>query len=278
MAGGKILSYRYNIGYLIAAILVLVFQVIMLSSLQADHSRELQVLQLQASLQPPVAKAEPCPVSEKRTNEIRGTLQDTFNEPKLRYDSSDATVMAMAQGYDLDTHRRFVGSLRKSGFQGSIMLATEPELQNGVEEYLLSKNVTILRLNYTECIHKILEDHEVKNKKDEECNTCIAPYQNVKIRWGRFPFLRDALQKCEKCTGPVLFSDVRDTLFQRDPFADGAPEIEGLHLYTEWRENHAGHYFIRKPIQQCKNVILDRSMGSMICSGTFTMLLSCFTT
>jgi hypothetical protein len=39
---------------------------------------------------------------------------------QYRQSSKDATVMAMAQGYDLLTHRRFVGSLRKSGFQGNM--------------------------------------------------------------------------------------------------------------------------------------------------------------
>jgi len=48
-------------------------------------------------------------------------------QSKLRYDSSDATVMGMAEGYDLEVHRRFVGSLRKSGFKGTIMLATEQQ-------------------------------------------------------------------------------------------------------------------------------------------------------
>jgi hypothetical protein len=42
------------------------------------------------------------------------------DEPKLRYDSSDATVMAMAQGYSLLVHRQFVGTLRKSGFTGTM--------------------------------------------------------------------------------------------------------------------------------------------------------------
>ena len=102
-------------------------------------------------------------------------------ESKLRYSSSDATVLAMAQGYKLETHQRFVGSLRKSGFTGNILLATEPILKRGVEEYLVHQNVTILKLNYTECEHKILEDNEVKTHKDKECNTCIAPYQNVKV-------------------------------------------------------------------------------------------------
>lgn len=63
-------------------------------------------------------------------------------------------------------------------------------------------------------------------------------------------------------------TDVRDTLFQRDPFGDGAPEIEGLHLYAEWRIMNAANNFIRKPIRQCKKVEMNESLGPMLCSGT----------
>lgn len=45
---------------------------------------------------------------------------DESKLPKLRYDSSDATVMAMAQGYALHVHRRFIGSLRRVGFKGTM--------------------------------------------------------------------------------------------------------------------------------------------------------------
>ena len=85
------------------------------------------------------------------------------------------------------------------------------------------------------------------------------------IRWGRFPFLRDALEACRECTGPVLVTDVRDVLFQRDPFGAGAPEIRGLHLYAEHRTVIASHPFVREPIQACKDIVLS---GPMLCSGT----------
>ena len=253
---------------LTTGLLILVIQLWILTA-KYPLSKERQLRELEStSLGPPVL-SQPC--KEEQTQTVTHTVRHVqqYGEQKMRYDSSDATVLAMAQGYKLSVHRKFVGSLRKSGFTGTIMLATEPELQNGVEEYLLSNNVTILRLNYTECQHKILQENEVKDHKDKECNTCIAPYNDVKIRWGRFPFLRDALLKCKTCTGPVLVSDVRDTIFQRDPFGDGAPEIEGLHLFAEWRLNHAAHSFISVPIEKCKkDIVLDRSMGPMICSGT----------
>ncbi len=43
-------------------------------------------------------------------------------EPQLRrhVTSSDATVMVMAQGYNLLVHKRFVGTLRKTGFTGTM--------------------------------------------------------------------------------------------------------------------------------------------------------------
>ena len=257
--------------FLIVGILVFVVQICVLTfKYQAHQLRHLQELE-SASASPPF-QTKLCKQEQavNRTVVVHHVLQRSLSrgEHRVRYDSRNSTVLAMAQGYKIGVHRRFVGSLRKSGFRGNILLATEPELQPGVEEYLLRNGVTILRLNYTECLHKILQDHEVIDHKDKECNTCIAPYNDVKIRWGRFPFLRDALQKCKTCTGPVLVTDVRDTFFQRDPFGDGAPDIEGLHLFSEWRLNNAGHSFIQVPILKCKSVELDKSMGPMICSGT----------
>lgn len=206
----------------------------------------------------------------KKAQQVARDSVDTRHNgvvPKRRYDSSDATVMAMAQGYPLPVHKRFVGSVRQSGFKGTIMLATEPKLKPGVEEYLLSQNVTILRLKYEECLHKIYQDEsEVKNAKDKEASTCIAPYSNVKIRWGRFPFLRDALENCKECTGPVLVSDMRDVIFQRDPFGDGAPDVDGLQLFAEHRGVKASHPFVQKPVMKCKK--FDFGDNPMLCSGT----------
>ncbi|KAG7358949.1 hypothetical protein IV203_015538 [Nitzschia inconspicua] len=48
--------------------------------------------------------------------------------------SSTATVMAMATGYRLDAYKRFVGSLRKSGYQGHIILAVSPKLEPETED------------------------------------------------------------------------------------------------------------------------------------------------
>ena len=180
---------------LIAGLLIFFVQLVILSSTHAhgDHARQLHdtsgpLISVPCPSVPSVRKSIDSKSVEKPNVVMRpGAQLDFKKERKLRYDSSEATVIAMAQGYELDIHRRFVGSLRKSGFTGNILLAVEPIMKSGVEEYLLKQNVTILKLNYTECEHKILEDHEVKNRKDKECNTCIAPYQNVKVScWVEF--------------------------------------------------------------------------------------------
>lgn len=141
-------------------------------------------------------------------------------------------------------------------------------MKNGVEDFLLSHNVTLLRLNYTECDKPVYDERmeKIHGKRGKEGNTCIYPYPNVKIRWGRYPFLRDALKNCEKCTGPALVTDARDTFFQRDPFADGLPEIQGLQLYAEHFSIQADNFFVRNRVRACHNGF--QMKGPMLCSGT----------
>jgi hypothetical protein len=64
-------------------------------------------------------------LNNSRSVKLLGLDKDTIptsvqHHGSVRNDSSDATVMAMAQGYKLDVHRRFVGSLRKTGFKGTM--------------------------------------------------------------------------------------------------------------------------------------------------------------
>ena len=140
-------------------------------------------------------------------------------------------------------------------------------MKPGVEDYLNVMDVTILKLNYTECDRPIIANaSEVKTDKDKEANTCVYPYSDIKIRWGRYPILRDALLNCKQCTGPVLVTDTRDTYFQRDPFGDVAPPVTGLQLFAEHRLNSAKHHFVAKQVRECRN--LFEMDGPMLCSGT----------
>ena len=148
----------------------------------------------------------------------------------LKGDSSSATVMGMAAGYGIPVYRQFVGSLRKSGFKGHIILGLAPSVSPTIVQFLQSRNVTTKILQYTKCSYK-----KSNNEKGDPFTgkQCADPYPDIKTRWSRFPLQRDWLLECQTCTGPVLTVDVRDTFFQRDPFGPGSPPITGLQVFQE---------------------------------------------
>lgn len=185
--------------------------------------------------------------------------------PPLRYDSSDATVMAYATGYDLDVYQRYVGSLRNSGFKGKIILAVSNEMKDGVEEYLSSQNVTFHHSLIVNCTYALGKIAEGEGQHQQEAKTCVHPYPDLKARWSRFPLLRDYLVACSECTGPVLISDFRDVFFQRDPFGDGTLHVTGLEVFEEDKQQMTDHWIVNFPVANCKNTSF---VEPMLCSGT----------
>lgn len=179
--------------------------------------------------------------------------------------SGQSTVMGFATGYDISVYKRFVGSLRNTGFQGNIILALSPDVDEEVSKYLGSKNVTMKRVQYVNCSHQLLNESEVKDVHGQEVRTCVFPYDYLKARWGRFPLLRDYLQGCVECTGPVLFADVRDTFFQCDPFGDNLPDDVGLQVFEEDKRMRTSNWLVEWPVRECKEIKFDEPM---LCSGT----------
>ena len=137
---------------------------------------------VQESLSQPVAEEEEPKVVEPT------------EKPKIPQDSTHATVMGMATNYNVGNYERFVGSLRRSGFKGNIILAISPVPKPGVEEYLTSQNVTMKRLNIVECSNDIMglqgDPNKQLNGHSKEVMTCADPYPDLKVRWGRFALLR----------------------------------------------------------------------------------------
>jgi len=183
----------------------------------------------------------------------------------LHGDSSTATVMGVATGYGIDVYERFVGTLRKSGFKGHIILGVAPDVDEGILKYFRYRNVTAKIMKWTDCTYKKPENH--KNDIFKK-TTCADPYPDIKIRWSRFPLARDWLEECKTCTGPVLIMDVRDSYFQRDPFGPGSPVVKGLQVYEEHKNQTVQHWLTKWPLKQCKNV--DYGDNIMLCSGTTT--------
>jgi hypothetical protein len=197
------------------------------------------------------------------------TTHTIIDHQRPNQTSEHATVMGMATNYHVGEFRNFVGSLRKSGFLGNIILAISPDPKPGVVEYLTRNNVTMKRLTMVDCKTDIMGVDASKkadlNEHDIEVMTCADPYPDLKVRWGRFALLRDYLFLCKECTGPVLVADVRDTVFQRDPFGPEAPPVTGLQVFEEHRTIRTTHWIVKFPIEKCKDISFNQPM---LCSGT----------
>ena len=194
-------------------------------------------------------------VIDSSKNDI-DTKADTVldsNKKSSRMDEN-AAVIGIATGYGLDTYQSFVGSLRKSGYKGNIILGVSPDIKPNVEEYLLAKNVTMKKIYKTECAPTVTASEG-----------CAAPYPNVKIRWARFPLARDWLVECSTCSGPVLITDVRDAYFQDNPFGEGAPVVDSLQVFEENPIQTTEHWLVEWPVRECRGVTYAKPM---LCSGT----------
>lgn len=180
-------------------------------------------------------------------------------------DSSTATVIAMGTGYLTQDYERFVGSLRKTGYKGHIILAVSPDMDDVTRTYLDKMNVTLYAVQKMNCTFTILEEKEIDTDHDKEIQTCLYPYPTLKHRWARYALLRDLLVNCTDCTGPVLHTDLRDTIFQRDPFGPDAPSVTSLQVFEEHYTIRTTNWVSNWPVSECKGIRIDEPM---LCSGT----------
>jgi len=187
----------------------------------------------------------------------RSTKNASANSLSSSSSSLNATVIGLATGYDRSVLERFVGSLRKTGYAGHIILGVAPNAPPDVLNYLRARQVMVQQLVWTPCEYEYTVDPPTRI-------VCAAPYANLKLCWGRYPLARDWLQQCDTCTGPVLFTDVRDVIFQRDPFGGGIT-VDGLQLFAEHPYQTTLHKLVKKPLWNCQHIKLNQPM---LCSGT----------
>jgi len=194
-----------------------------------------------------------------------GVVQDFLSSSRSGFrtpssDSLTATVIALALGYPLEKHQLFVGSLRHSGFQGNILLITEPpaEMDEYVLEYLEKKDV---QLKFVKMAEKCTTPFQVfepipswdSGDDPDIVPKCLEPYPQFKVQLGRFPLMKEFLEECATCTGPVLSTDFADVIFQQDPFdyPDYIPP-EGLQVFEESASTYYSSWLYDIPLSNCK--------------------------
>ena len=178
--------------------------------------------------------------------------------------SGKPAVLGVAAGYDLSVFKRFVGSLRATGYSGHIILGVEPNLDEDIAIYLKGQNVITKPVETTldECTY-----HGAKLHNGESyAMKCFKDYPDYKMSWGRFAFYRDWLHECDTCSGGVMLTDVRDVFFQRDPFQN-KEKLRPLMLFEEIPELTTGDWITTMPLSICKKEFHFHA-EKMICSGS----------
>jgi hypothetical protein len=179
--------------------------------------------------------------------------------------------MGMATGLHMADLTIFVGSLRKTGYQGHIILGVNDDIEESVLDYFKMRNVTPIIVSYSHCtfepFYKTKEELKAETSSSlvRDLTVCAEAYPDVKLRWAKYPMGIDWLEKCKTCTGPVMITDVRDVYFQYDPFGPGTPEVTGLQVFEEHPGVTTEHWLVDWPVGDCKGVHFKKPM---LCSGT----------
>ncbi|CAB9526818.1 expressed unknown protein [Seminavis robusta] len=190
---------------------------------------------------------------------------DQQKPPPPPQNSTHATVMGMAYLYPKNKMEGFITSLRRTGYQGNIIMGISETPDEGVVEYLKENNVMIKTLKMVNCSIHFFREKD-KDLISLENKMCVHPHPDLKIRWGRFALMGDWLEECQQCQGPVLVSDIRDTFFQRDPFGPEAPPVKGLQVFEEHTRMRTTNWLVQHPVEVCKKIKIWNY--PMLCSGT----------
>ena len=110
-------------------------------------------------------------------------------------------VLALAWGSSLEEHTRFVGSLRGTGYPGSIALWIEPRAPAPVRAYLGAHNVTAIEVPLGPCSPPAGKRFTTKKLSGSVRGMCPTKYPQYKMVWARYALYRDFLLACPpRCT------------------------------------------------------------------------------
>ena len=106
---------------------------------------------------------------------------------------------------------RLVGSLRRNGYDGHIILGVHPNLPENEYNYLVSMKVTLYGVEVVDC-----DDTVVDAKKELKSHSiirgkCAKGLEFLKLEWARYELARQWLEQCDRCTGWGLIIDTRSS-------------------------------------------------------------------
>ena len=227
-----------------------------------------------------------------RSHQTHTSLQKQPHQPKSQrqqWQSKNSAVLAMATNMDIDGYQRFVGSLRATGFSGTIILGISDNASDEIRTYLSSQQVIMKDYVVDKCTYSGQVGNEGKPIDMESPPSahpwkCPKSYPDYKQTHARFVLYKDwIMNDCAQCTDGIMLTDARDAFYQADPFVMANmlgtthpimvfEEIKTCPEHPPFTEKGCDeildntHWLTDFPVKNCRNYTVGKT--PMLCSGS----------
>jgi hypothetical protein len=164
-----------------------------------------------------------------------------------------------------------------------------PNVSPREQEYLQAMNVTFYASDAGPCVSPLSDGSAVATVQglggggtNYIRGTCSKAYSRLVFEWARYEMALGWVKACAECTGWMLVCDVKDTVFQRSPFADLPPATRDatpdLMLFEEAWPPPLGfdnnHWFAWGSVKNCfgkdheHEIMRAYRQKAVLCSGS----------
>lgn len=191
-------------------------------------------------------------------------------------DKRDSLIICFAAGYKWNNIKNFVLSLRFHKYNGDIFLFIKEDQENILKEYFYKYNVKYLLINdnYPFYSNKNIE-YIISNKELNKCMLKKRNYGSYKWHTYRFSLIYCFLSIYGKRYSNILSCDVRDIIFQSNPFLWNIED----HLYlveeTDYiriKDNKCNDKWIKK-YKHYKDVRMCKILNSGVIIGKTNLFI-----
>jgi len=179
--------------------------------------------------------------SKIRQEPVLGPTPTNGTKPTFGRHTGRDAIFALACKYPVEYYRRFVGSLRKFGFEDDIVLAVSPpdQMKPGVKDYVIKTNVVAYAFD-VDCAGR----DNCKLKKEFLGYDDPRPMRTfANIRYALYEYWLQYYND----QSYILILDFRDTFFQASPFAmlpplhERVPKYELMVFAENWKVKTIGN-------------------------------------